>query len=163
MPRSALNACPTATPPNIGHKLTTPSLVSCRHKSWHDNTFPSLSLSLFAITILWATALTLRELKPCKCMISAFLAAPNACALVGHEHAYLFLFIQILSVQKVSNCGTNSLPIQALTGETECCDLEHLIHPAQSLQSALRDPQGHLWGPVDLWPSFLTRSTLIVD
>jgi hypothetical protein len=83
-------------------------------------------------------------------MISAFLAAPNACALVGHEHAYLFLFIQILSVQKVSNCGTNSLPIQALTGETECCDLEHLIHPAQSLQSALRDPQGHLWGPVDL-------------
>jgi hypothetical protein len=85
-------------------------------------------------------------------MVSAFLAAPNACAPVGHEHAYLFLFIQILSVQKFSNCGTNALPIlnQDLTGQTECCDLEHPIHPAQSLQSALRDPQGDLCGLVDL-------------
>jgi hypothetical protein len=62
------------------------------------------------------------------------------------------LFIQILSVQIVSNRGTNALTIltQALTGETECCDHEQLIHPAQPLQTDLRDPQGDLWGPVDL-------------
>jgi hypothetical protein len=62
------------------------------------------------------------------------------------------LFIEILSVQKVSNRGANALSIlnQALSGETKCCDLEQLIHPTQSLQSTLRDPQGDLWGPVDL-------------
>jgi hypothetical protein len=93
------------------------------------------------------------ELKSRKSLISVFqVAARDACVTLGNEHAYLFLFIQILSVQKVINRDTNALPIlnQALTGETECCDLEHLIHRAQSLQSALRDPQGDLWGPVDL-------------
>jgi hypothetical protein len=75
------------------------------------------------------------------------------------------LFTQIRSVQIVSNRGTNALPIlnQALTSETEFFDLEQLIHPAQPLQSDLGDPQGDLWGPVDLLPSFLTRSTLIVN
>jgi hypothetical protein len=76
------------------------------------------------------------ELKSLKSLILVFqVAARDACVTVGHEYAYLFLFIRILSVQKVSNRGTNALPIlnQDLTGETECCDLEHLIHPAQSL------------------------------
>jgi hypothetical protein len=54
------------------------------------------------------------------------------------------LFIQILSVQKISNRGTNALPIlnQALTSETECCDHEQLIHPAQPLQFAYGTPTG---------------------
>jgi hypothetical protein len=62
------------------------------------------------------------------------------------------LLLQILSDQKASNRDTNALPIlcPALAGKTECCDLEQLIHPAQSLQSDLRDPQGDLWAPVDL-------------
>jgi hypothetical protein len=73
------------------------------------------------------------------------------------------LFIQILSFQKVSNLGTNALSILNQARETECYDLEQLIHPAQSLQSDLRDPQCDMRGPIDLCPSFLTRTTLIVD
>jgi hypothetical protein len=62
------------------------------------------------------------------------------------------LFHRILSVREASNPGTNALPIlsQAMAGETECCDLEQLLHFAQSLQSDLRGPLDDLWGPVDV-------------
>jgi hypothetical protein len=96
-----------------------------------------------------------------KVRYQSFKAALNACVPIGH--ASLFHVLQILSVRKVSNRGTSALPILNQAHETECCDIEQLIHPAQSLQSDLRDPQGDLRGPIDLWPSFLTRSILIFD